>query len=147
MNSEELKSKIKEKYRSLSRFAALAGMSYSRLFEIITRGSGPAFDQVVEKVTKISNAPTSSEVTPEHIKQVREALEAYKGGERGFCRDNGFNLTWIKQFLAGHVRFADGLRADRLLKTLNLKPLTDGPTHDKHTQVENSVLPKPARRL
>lgn len=118
MNSDELRKAIKEKYKSLQRFATLSKAPYSWLFRVFEREDPKEIAQVEQLIRDTPNAPIFGELTPEDIAAVKGALpdDLY-----AWCDQNRVSLYWLKRLLKGEVRHRNRKKVKVLFQLLNLE--------------------------
>lgn len=119
MNTK-LKNKIVKKYKNLSRFSILAGITYGRLYQIVYRGTPEEQDGIyaIIESNELKDRAMQGEVSEELINQVNDKLKDVKNIKL-WCLDNGVSNYWLQQFLDGKVPFM-GKRVSRLKKILGL---------------------------
>ena len=117
----DLKKKIKKKFKNTSRFSLLSQLPYHYIQNGFKKQNELTLRRIEEAIDGTENAPITDEVTPELIENVKLQLPKKKEDRAEWCRQNGVNLWWLKQFLSGEVRFKNQFRVKRLLDLLGIE--------------------------
>jgi len=115
----ELKKKIRKKYRNISRFSTLSQIPYHFIHNAFKKKHGEHLNRIARAIEITPDSTVFDELDPFAIHAVKEALKGKDLQE--WCRDNGVNLWWLKEFLAGKIRFRTHHRVKRLFSLLKLE--------------------------
>lgn len=122
MTIESVKSKIKKKFRTFSRFARIAGNHLYRDVQDDERAIRYAFqlrfttapyqaDQEISRISKLCDSlnPKSDAtlITPGKLAALKRAI-AKQGGVLAFCRKSGLNKANVYRLVYGHVKTKSG---------------------------------------
>lgn len=117
----ELKNKIRRKFRNISRFAVISELPYHYIHNGFKKGDAAHLQRIEEAIERTEDRPVTDEVTPELIETVKNALPRGPKKIAEWCRQNGVNQWWLKEFLTGKVRFKNQFRVKRLLTLLGIE--------------------------
>lgn len=114
----ELKGKIKEKFKNVSRFSTLSKLPYHYIHNAFKKKNDMLLKRIEDKIKTTDDAPTIDEVDEKLIEKVNKKLHGKDLAE--WCQDNGVPHYWLKAFLRGDVRFKTQKRVQRLMNLLEL---------------------------
>lgn len=116
--AEKLINKINKKYKNLSRFAALCGESYWKLYSHIYSDDAGKIAYVKALVDSTRDQCLENEIDEILLIDIKAALPK---DLKGFCQANGVQHYWLQQLLSGEVIFINK-KVTRLLGLLKIKP-------------------------
>lgn len=117
--AQELRSKIKKKFKNISRFSTLSEIPYHHIQNALKKNHALLLARIDKKVEETVDVPIYDEVNEVLIKKVQKAL---KGKDLlQWCQDNGVPHWWLQTFLKGGVRFKTQPRVKRLLTMLDIE--------------------------
>jgi len=119
INANDIKKRIRSKFKNVSRFSIISGMPYHFIQNAIKKNNEVYLARINRAVDEHKNEVIFDEVSPEQIAKAKDFLQ-YRDPQI-WCRDNGINYWWLKQFLAGKVRFNNHHRVVRLFSLLGIK--------------------------
>jgi predicted transcriptional regulator len=116
----KLKNKIVKKYKNMSRFAAISGITYMRLYKIVNYGTKEEVDEILKiiETDELKDRALKGEVSDELINHVKSKLSNVKN-IKIWCLENGVSNYWLQQFLEGKTPFV-GKKVLRLKKILDI---------------------------
>jgi hypothetical protein len=106
-----------KKYKNLSRFSALSGIPYHKVYSILNhRTTVGELNMLKEAFNETEAAPMFNEVTQELIAEVDSKLSNISDIKQ-WCRETGIQGYWLTQFLNGEIVFKNQ-KVERLLSML-----------------------------
>lgn len=105
--SNDLRVSIIEKYGSIKRFADLAQMNYSKVYNCVIGKNKISHAEMEEIIKKHLEKMRDVEVTSELIKNVRQFIYDNYKNHSEFCRIHNIPYTWLSLFLNGRIRFVN----------------------------------------
>ena len=116
----KLKNRIVKKYKNLSRFSAISGITYTRLYKIVNYGSEAEVEELMKLIDSndLKDRALKGEVSDEFIESVKMKLKNIKN-LKIWCLENGVSMYWLEQLLEKKSPFM-GKKALRLKKILGI---------------------------
>jgi hypothetical protein len=103
MDKQQLKEKIKKKFRSVSRFARLAGIDPVFLIEQLRGGRKMTeyqYNMLELAVKNIKDKPIPGvDITPELRDQIRDAINKKYSSISDFCRRHNLDIPWVSKII------------------------------------------------
>ena len=95
---------IRKKYRNLSRFSALSGITYSRLYKAVRNGSKAQADEVFSAIASVPDRALKGEVSVACTVAIRAEIEKIRNVPV-WCYENRVNRQWLANVMDGKVPF------------------------------------------